>query len=82
VGNLASGVSVETIHGYSGTFVSVWLYSIRTVVIVARKRYWLGSQTSEENSPVRRTIKSEVTGSHFMLDPLNWGGNMELSMSF
>jgi hypothetical protein len=73
---------METIHGYSSTFVSVWLYSIRTIVVVARKRYWLGSQTSAENSPVRRTIKPEVTGSHFMLDPLNGKGDMELSVSF
>ncbi len=33
VGNLASGVSVETIHGYPCTFFSVWLYSIRTIVV-------------------------------------------------
>ena len=82
VGKLASGVSVETIHGYSGTFVSVWLYSIRTRVVVARKRYWLGAQTSAENSPVRRPITPEVTESHFMPDPLNGRGDMELSLSF
>jgi len=37
VGKLASGISVEMIHGYPRTFVSVWLYSIRTIILLARK---------------------------------------------